>query len=168
ITISGLSKTFSVTGWRLGYLIAPPVITDAIRKVHDFLTVGAPAPLQEAAATALGFDDSFYDALRALYAGKRDLLLDALIQAGFDVVRPEGAYYIMADIRPFGAADDVEFARFLTAEVGVAPVPGSSFYSNQQLGRTKVRFTFSKSEETLQIARDRLVKLRDRISSPAR
>jgi aspartate/methionine/tyrosine aminotransferase len=162
ITISGLSKTFSVTGWRIGHLIAPPEITDGIRKVHDFLTVGAPAPLQEAAATALDFDDTYYDALRTLYAGKREILLQALVDAGFGVVRPEGAYYIMADIRPFGATDDVEFSRFLTSEIGVAPVPGSSFYNNQELGRTKVRFTFSKSEETLHLAAQRLSALRVR------
>jgi len=163
ITISGLSKTFSITGWRLGYLIAPSALTDGIRKVHDFLTVGAPAPLQEAAATVLGCDDAFYDDLRTLYGAKRDVLLDALVAAGFDVVRPEGAYYIMADIRPFGATDDVAFARFLTEKVGVAPVPGSSFYKNQDLGRTKVRFTFSKSEETLKLAAERLLALKVRV-----
>jgi len=162
ITISGLSKTFSVTGWRIGYLIAPPELTDGIRKVHDFLTVGAPAPLQEAAAGALDFDDAFYDDLRALYGTKRDVLMQGLTEAGFEVVRPQGAYYIMADIRPFGATDDTEFARFLTAEIGVAPVPGSSFYSNQELGRTKVRFTFSKSAETLRLAAERLTALRVR------
>jgi aspartate/methionine/tyrosine aminotransferase len=163
ITISGLSKTFSVTGWRLGYLIAPPAITDGIRKVHDFLTVGAPAPLQEAAATALAADDSFFEELRTLYAGKREILLRALTEAGFGVVRPQGAYYIMADIRPFGATDDVEFARYLTAEIGVAPVPGSSFYHDTALGKTKVRFTFSKREETLQLAAERLSALRVRV-----
>jgi aspartate/methionine/tyrosine aminotransferase len=162
ITISGLSKTFSVTGWRLGYLIAPPEITDGIRKVHDFLTVGAPAPLQEAAAVALHFDYGFYDSLRELYAAKRDILVNALAEAGFGVVRPEGAYYVMADIRPFGATDDVEFAKYLTSEIGVAPVPGSSFYRNQELGRTKVRFTFSKSEETLRLAAERLAALKVR------
>ena len=163
ITISGLSKTFSVTGWRIGYLIAPPQITDGIRKVHDFLTVGAPAPLQEAAATALAFPESFYDELRDLYAGKRDILLRGLTDAGFEVVRPQGAYYIMADIRPFGATDDVEFSRYLAREIGVAPVPGSSFYKNQELGRTKVRFTFSKSDATLRLASERLSALRVRV-----
>ncbi len=163
VTISGLSKTFSCTGWRLGYAIAPPAQTAAIRKVHDFLTVGAPAPLQEAAATALAFPDSFYEELRDLYAGKRDILLQGLLDAGFEVVRPEGAYYIMADIRPFGATDDVEFSRYLASEIGVAPVPGSSFYKNQELGRTKVRFTFSKSDETLRLASERLSALRVRV-----
>lgn len=160
ITISGLSKTFSVTGWRLGYIIAPPDLTGAIRKVHDFLTVGAPAPLQEAAAVALGFPDSFYTELAQMYAAKREVLLSALVEVGFPVFRPRGAYYIMADITPFGATDDVEFSRYLTAEVGVAPVPGSSFYNNQALGRTKIRFTFSKKEETLRAAAERLMKLR--------
>ncbi len=160
ITISGLSKTFSVTGWRIGYLIAPSHLTNAIRKVHDFLTVGAPAPLQEAAAIALGFPDSFYNSLGEMYRGKREVLLSALTEAGFPVFRPQGAYYIMADIRPFGWGDDTDFARHLTAEIGVAPVPGSSFYSHQELGRTKVRFTFSKKEETLRAAAERLLKLR--------
>lgn len=164
ITISGLSKTFSVTGWRIGYLIAPPDLTGAIRKVHDFLTVGAPAPLQEAAAVALDFPDSFYTGVAEEYAARREVLLKALQEAGFPCFRPQGAYYIMADIRPFGATDDVEFARYLTAEIGVAPVPGSSFYHNQELGRTKVRFTFSKKEETLREAAARLLKLRVRVA----
>lgn len=162
ITISGISKTFSVTGWRIGYLIAPPDLTDAIRKVHDFLTVGAPAPLQEAAAVALGFPDSFYTELAAAYTARRDVLLTALADVGFRVYRPQGAYYIMADITPFGATDDVAFSRFLTAEIGVAPVPGSSFYQNQELGRTKVRFTFCKRLETLHEAAARLKRLRVR------
>jgi aminotransferase len=163
ISISGLSKTFSVTGWRLGYIIAPPELTNAIRKVHDFLTVGAPAPLQEAAAVALAFPDSFYEDVARSYAARREVLLTALGEAGFPVFRPQGAYYIMADIRPFGADDDSEFARFLTAEVGVAPVPGSSFYHDQALGRTKIRFTFSKREETLRAAAERLLTLRVRV-----
>ncbi len=160
ITISGLSKTFSVTGWRLGYIIAPPDLTGAIRKVHDFLTVGAPAPLQEAAAVALGLPDSYYQGLAAMYVAKREVLLSALLQAGFPCFRPQGAYYIMADIAPFGATDDVAFSRYLTDQVGVAPVPGSSFYTNAELGRSKIRFTFSKKEETLHAAAERLLKLR--------
>jgi aspartate/methionine/tyrosine aminotransferase len=163
ISISGLSKTFSVTGWRLGYIIAPPELTNAIRKVHDFLTVGAPAPLQEAAAVALAFPDSFYEDVAREYAARREVLLTALEEVGFPVFRPQGAYYIMADIRPFGAEDDSAFARYLTAEVGVAPVPGSSFYNDQTLGRTKIRFTFSKREETLRAAAERLMKLRVRV-----
>ncbi len=163
ITISGVSKTFSVTGWRIGYLIAPPDLTDAIRKVHDFLTVGAPAPLQEAAAVALGFPDSFYTELATAYAARRDVLLSALETVGFRVYRPQGAYYIMADITPVGVTDDVAFSRYLTAEIGVAPVPGSSFYENQELGRTKIRFAFCKKLETLQEAGARLRKLRVRV-----
>ena len=160
ITISGISKTFSVTGWRIGYITAPPEITNAIRKVHDFLTVGAPAPLQEAAAIALRFPDHFYAGLGEMYKAKREVLLGALQEAGFPVFRPQGAYYIMADIRPFTTDDDVEFSRFLTKTIGVAPVPGSSFYNNQDLGRTKIRFTFSKKEETLREAAVRLKQLR--------
>ena len=163
ITISGLSKTFSVTGWRIGYLIAPPDLTNAIRKVHDFLTVGAPAPLQEAAAMALAFPDGFYIELAEMYAAKREVLLTALEEAGFPVFRPQGAYYIMTDITPFGATDDTEFSRYLTTEIGVAPVPGSSFYNNQELGRRKIRFTFSKREDTLREAAARLMKLRVRV-----
>jgi len=144
ITISGISKTFSVTGWRIGYLIAPPDLTDAIRKVHDFLTVGAPAPLQEAAAVALGFPDSFYAELAAAYAARRDVLLTALADVGFRVYRPQGAYYIMADITPFGATDDVAFSRFLTAEIGVAPAQGTSFYQNPEIGRNQICVTFCK------------------------
>lgn len=156
ITISGLSKTYSVTGWRVGYIIAPPELTDGVRKVHDFLTVGAPAPLQEAAAVALAFPDAYYEQLAGDYARKRDILYDALVAAGFRCERPQGAYYIMADITPFGADNDVEFSRFLTREIGVAPVPGSSFYADQDLGRTRVRFTFSKRDETLHAAAARL------------
>jgi aspartate/methionine/tyrosine aminotransferase len=171
VTISGLSKTFSVTGWRLGYAIAPAALSDGIRKVHDFLTVGAPAPLQEAAAVALGFPPAFYDELREGYTRKRDLLLEALQQVGFACTRPEGAYYIMADIAPLSELDDVEFARRMIRDVGVAPVPGSSFYDNPRLGRRFVRFTFSKSEETLaEAARrlPRLARLREEASSAAR
>ena len=163
ISISGLSKTFSVTGWRLGYLIAPPDLTGAIRKVHDFLTVGAPAPLQEAGAVALGFPLEFYDELAAGYAARREVLLAGLHAAGFPVFRPGGAYYIMTDIRPFTDDDDTTFARYLTAEVGVAPVPGSSFYANAELGRTKIRFTFCKQEATLREAANRLAALRVRV-----
>ena len=165
ISISGLSKTFSVTGWRVGYLIAPPELTGAIRKVHDFLTVGAPAPLQEAAAVALGFSDEFYSGLGDLYRGKREILLGALEAAGFRVFRPRGAYYIMADITPFGIDDDTAFSRYLTTEIGVAPVPGSSFYRDQERGRTKVRFTFSKREETLHAAAERLLRLRSEVKA---
>ncbi len=158
ITISGLSKTFSVTGWRLGYLIAPPHLTDALRKVHDFLTVGAPAPLQEAAAVAIEQADAYYPELRTMYAEKRAILLDALRAAGFACHQPEGAYYIMADFSALNfPGDDTAFALHLIRDVGVAPVPGSSFYRpGSQAGSRMVRFTFSKSEETLREAARRL------------
>ncbi|HLZ70794.1 MAG TPA: aminotransferase class I/II-fold pyridoxal phosphate-dependent enzyme [Dehalococcoidia bacterium] len=156
ITISGFSKTFSVTGWRLGYVIARPPWSDAIRKCHDFLTVGAPAPLQEAGAVALGFPPSFYDELRASYTRRRAMLLEALQTAGFSCAAPEGAYYIMADIRPLTDLDDVQFTRFLIREIGVAPVPGSSFCKDEALGRSTIRFTFSKGEDTLAEAARRL------------
>jgi aminotransferase len=158
ITISGLSKTFSVTGWRLGYVLAKPELSNAIRKVHDFLTVGAPAPLQEAAASAMERADDYYPELRAMYRAKRDQLLLPLLEAGFTAHRPEGAYYIMADFgRLAFAGDDVQFAQFLTEKVGVAPVPGSSFYKDPAAGSHFVRFTFSKSEETLAEAGRRLL-----------
>jgi aminotransferase len=156
IAISGLSKTFSVTGWRLGYLLAPPNLSSALRKVHDFLTVGAPAPLQEAGATAIEQSDSYYGELRGMYAQKRGLLLASLREAGFHCHTPQGAYYIMADFRDLGfEGDDTAFAHQLTEKFGVAPVPGSSFYRGDA-GNSMVRFTFSKSEETLAEAARRL------------
>ncbi|MCC6958220.1 MAG: aminotransferase class I/II-fold pyridoxal phosphate-dependent enzyme [Dehalococcoidia bacterium] len=156
ITISGLSKTFSVTGWRLGYLLAPPHLTNALRKVHDFLTVGAPAPLQEAAAVAIERADSYYPELRDMYGHKRGILLNALREAGFRCHQPQGAYYIMADFSDLGfEGDDTAFAHHLIEKVGVAPVPGSSFYSGHG-GDKLVRFTFSKSESTLLEAARRL------------
>ncbi|MGI8926946.1 MAG: pyridoxal phosphate-dependent aminotransferase [Tepidiformaceae bacterium] len=157
LTISGLSKTFSVTGWRLGFVLAPPLLSDAVRKVHDFLTVGAPAPLQEAGAVAIEQSDAYYPELRALYAEKRRSLLAALREAGFACHTPEGAYYVMADFRALDfEGDDTAFARYLTERVGVAPVPGSSFYRSKERGGHFVRFTFSKSEETLAEAARRL------------
>ncbi len=157
ITISGLSKTFSVTGWRLGYVLAPPELSNAIRKVHDFLTVGAPAPLQEAAATAMEQAESYYPELRAMYAAKREQLLVPLLESGYRCHSPEGAYYIMADFTGLGfEGDDVAFARHLIEKVGVAAVPGSSFYKHKEDGAHFVRFTFSKSEETLAEAARRL------------
>ncbi len=157
VTISGLSKTFSVTGWRLGYVVAPPHLSEAVRKVHDFLTVGAPAPLQQAAAVALEQGESYYPQLRAMYEGKRDRLVIALREAGFRCHQPEGAYYVMADFGDLGfAGDDTAFALHLTEQVGVAPVPGSSFYHDEAAGSRFVRFTFSKSDETMAEAGRRL------------
>jgi len=162
ITINSLSKTYSVTGWRIGYAIAPPELTAAIRKVHDFLTVGAAAPLQEAGAVALRLPRSYYEQLAAEYAARRDKLLGALKAAGFGVYVPRGAYYIMTDISRFGFEDDVAFAHYLVREIGVAVVPGSSFYENPEKGRQQVRFCFCKTEATLEAARERLLRLRTR------
>jgi len=156
VTISGLSKTYSVTGWRLAYAIATERITSAIRKVHDFLTVGAPHPLQEAGAVALRLPESFYAELAAMYERKRSTLYRALTEAGLPCGRPAGAYYIMAEIGHLGFADDFAAAEFMLNEVGIAPVPGSSFYSRPELGRTKLRFTFSKSDATIATAAGRL------------
>jgi len=159
ITINGMSKTYSVTGWRVGWAVAAPALTNAIRKVHDFLTVGAPAPLQEAGATALSLPDSYYEGLAAAYRARRDRLLPALRQAGFKTFVPSGAYYIMTDIGQFGFADDVSFAQHLVKEIGVASVPGSSFYSRPELGAHQVRFAFCKTDATLDEAARRLLAL---------
>lgn len=156
ITISGLSKTYCATGWRIGWLIAPPEATNAIRKVHDFLTVGAAAPLQEGAARALSFPDAYYAHLTEMYREKRDFLVGVLEDIGFCVYAPHGAYYIMTDIRGLGWNNDVEFARRLIEEVGVAVVPGSSFYRAPEMGRTKIRFCYCKQLETLQTAAELL------------
>ena len=142
VTINSLSKTYGVTGWRVGWAIAPDWLTGAIRKVHDFLTVGAAAPLQAAGATALGLPDAYYTELAAAYQRRRDLLLDILERHRFTCYRPRGAYYIMTDVGHFGFEDYVSFARQLVTDVGVAAVPGSSFYHDPALGRTKVRFLF--------------------------
>lgn len=156
ITISGLSKTFSVTGWRLGYVLARPELTNAVRKVHDFLTVGAPAPLQEAGAVAIEQADDYYPELRTMYGRKRSILLHALRESGFACHSPEGAYYIMGDFSGLAfKGDDTQFAMHMIEKAGVAPVPGSSFYRSDE-GRHLVRFTFSKSEETLAEAARRL------------
>lgn len=160
VTINGLSKTYSVTGWRVGWTTGPPDITSAIRKVHDFLTVGAPAPLQEAGAAALGLPPSYYESLAANYRARRDRLMPALTDVGFRCFRPRGAYYIMTDISAFGYANDLEFTRFLVKEVGVAAVPGSSFYRDPQDGAQQVRFAFCKKDETLDEGARRLCKLR--------
>src|SRR5438876_385937 len=159
VTINGLSKTYSVTGWRVGWTISPPSLTGAIRKVHDFLTVGAAAPLQEAGAAAFDLPDTYYVGLAAQYQRRRDMLLDILERHHFTYYKPYGAYYIMTDISHFGFRDDLEFARYLVKDVGVAAVPGSSFYKNAAVGRTKLRFCFCKRDETLQEADRRLEKL---------
>jgi aspartate/methionine/tyrosine aminotransferase len=156
VTINGLSKTYSVTGWRVGWTIAPPAITNAIRKVHDFLTVGAPAPLQEAGAAALGLPAAYYQKLAEGYRARRDRLMPALAEAGFKCFRPRGAYYVMTDISGFRFADDVAFTRYLVKEIGVAAVPGSSFYNDPQDGARQVRFAFCKRDETLDEAGKRL------------
>src|SRR5881409_1607517 len=147
ITINGMSKTYSVTGWRVGYAIAPPRLTEAIRKVHDFLTVGAAAPLQEAGARALSLPTSYYDQLARAYQARRDLLLDGLRGAGFECFVPRGAYYIMTDISTFGYPEDVAFTRYLIEEIGVAVVPGSSFFHQPASGARYVRFCFCKGDE---------------------
>lgn len=156
VTISGLSKTWSATGWRIGWMIAPPLITGALRKVHDFLTVGAPAPLQEAAAIALDFGPAYFKDLASAYTRRRDLMLQMLSGTPFKPYRPGGAYYIMAGIDKFKARNDVEFAMQLVRDPGVAVVPGSSFFANPADGSQIVRFCFSKKDETLLKAGERL------------
>jgi aspartate/methionine/tyrosine aminotransferase len=160
VTINGMSKTYSVTGWRVGWAVAPERITNAIRKVHDFLTVGAPAPLQEAGAAALSMPDGYYAKLAEGYRVRRDHLIPALTAAGFKCLRPRGAYYVMTDISAFGFKDDVDFTRYLVKEIGVAAVPGSSFYHHPSDGARQVRFAFCKKPETLDEAALRLGKLR--------
>jgi aminotransferase len=162
ITISGASKTFSITGWRIGTIVAPPDVSDAIRKVHDFLTVGAPAPLQEAVAVGIEtLGDDYYEGLARGYRKRRDIMCDGLVKAGFKCHPPQGAYYVMADFSDLSNLPDDEFAKWLTAEHGVAPVPGSSFYSRAELGRRQVRFAFCKTNEMLQEAVQRLQRVRD-------
>jgi aminotransferase len=160
LTINSLSKTFSVTGWRVGYIVGAPALTDAVRRVHDFLTVGAAHPLQEAGAKALRFDETYFEDLRAKYTGRRDQLLELLTEAGFRCFRPQGAYYIMTDIRDFGFPDDVTFANHLVQQIGVAAVPGSSFYREAKDGEKQIRFCFCKKDETLQEAAKRLRRLK--------
>ncbi len=162
ITISGASKTYSVTGWRIGTIISPPDVTGAIRKVHDFLTVGAPAPLQEAIAVGMEtLGDDYYEQLKRDYRRRRDILCAGLIRAGFKCQPPQGAYYVMADFSGLSDRPDDEFAKWLTIEHGVASVPGSSFYSRPELGRTQVRFAFCKTEDMLEQAVERLQRVRD-------
>lgn len=160
VIVNSMSKTYSVTGWRVGYCIANPEITSAIRKVHDFLTVGAAAPLQAAGAYALSLPPRYYNQLQKDYVARRDLILPELERAGFGTFSPDGAYYVMTDISAFGFKDDIEFTRHLIREVGVACVPGSSFYGDPALGAQQVRFCFCKKDETLMLAAERLKKLR--------
>ena len=160
VTISGMSKTYAVTGWRVGTIIAPPGLTRAFRQVHDYVSIGAAAPLQEAGAVAYRLPRDYYDRLAADYQARRDLLCPALLEIGFDLRPPEGAYYVMADISAFGATDDVAFAHHLVREIGVATVPGSSFFQEKELGRNLIRFCFCKRDETLHAAIERLRTLR--------
>jgi aspartate/methionine/tyrosine aminotransferase len=162
VTINGMSKTYSVTGWRVGWAVAPEKLTNAIRKVHDFLTVGAPAPLQEAGASALSLPPAYYEKLAEGYRVRRDHLMPALTAAGFKCFRPRGAYYVMTDISAFSYPDDVSFARYLVQEIGVATVPGSSFYRDPRDGAHQIRFAFCKKPETLDEASRRLTKLHAR------
>ena len=161
VTINGLSKTYSVTGWRVGWAVAAPNITNAIRKVHDFLTVGAPAPLQEAGAAALALAPSYYQSLAASYCERRNRLMSALAEAGFRCFRPRGAYYVMTDISSFGFENDLAFVKYLVQQVGVAAVPGSSFYHHPRDGAQQVRFAFCKRADTLDEAGRRLKKMED-------
>jgi aspartate/methionine/tyrosine aminotransferase len=158
ITINSISKTYSLTGWRVGWAIASPRLTASIRKVHDFLTVGAPHPLQEAAAVALRMDRTYYKTLAEEYQERRDFLAGVLQEIGFRVYSPRGAYYIMTDVGHLGVTDDMAFALDLVENVGVATVPGRSFYSHPSSGATKVRFCFPKRMETLKQAAEKLKK----------
>ncbi len=160
VTISGMSKTYAVTGWRVGTITAPANLTHAFRQMHDFVSIGAAAPLQEAGAVAYRLPRSYYEGLAADYQARRDRLCNALVEIGFDLEMPQGAYYVMADISAFGATDDVAFARYLVREVGVATVPGSSFFHDKELGRSYIRFCFCKRDETLDAAIERLRGLR--------
>jgi aspartate/methionine/tyrosine aminotransferase len=156
VLVNSMSKTYSVTGWRVGFVMAAEDLTDSIRKVHDFLTVGAAAPLQQAGVVALNLPDTYYEKLRLEYQKRRDLLLELLEQAGFRCYRPSGAYYIMSDISGLGYANDVSFVRHLIEGPGVAAVPGSSFFPNSNSGATLIRFCFCKKYETLVEAGNRL------------
>jgi aspartate/methionine/tyrosine aminotransferase len=159
VTTNGLSKTYSVTGWRIGWAMSPPALTGGIRKIHDFLTVAAPTPFHDAGVAALSLPDSFYTQLAADYQSKRDLMLDILQRHGFTSYQPGGAYYVMADVSPFGFSSDSEFTQYLVKEVGVAAVPGSSFYSDPATAAQTVRFCFSKRDETLREADRRFARI---------
>ena len=157
ILVNSMSKTYSVTGWRVGWVLAAPELTGIIRKVHDFLTVGAAAPLQQAGVVALHLPQAYYDGLAADYVRRRDMLLEVLTGAGFRCYVPRGAYYVMTDASGLGCTDDVLFVRNLIEKAGVAAVPGSSFYARRELGRKQVRFCFSKKYATLEEAQRRLM-----------
>lgn len=160
ISCSSLSKTYSITGWRLGYIIAPARIVEAAKKVHDFLTVGAAAPLQEAAVTALNFNDVYYAGLQETYTEKRDLFLKGLNDIGLTYTTPQGAYYIMVDVSEFGSTNDIKFCEWLAKEVGVAAVPGSSFFREDV--NHLIRLHFAKKTDTLEEALNRLSSLKDK------
>ena len=162
ITISALSKTYSVTGWRVGWAIGPEALIKGVRTVHDFLTVGAPAPLQEAGAVALELPDDYYRQLLVDYQARRGLMMEILEGVGLQASKPMGAYYTMADISSLGFDDDVDAAMHLVRDIGVAVVPGSSFYADAGDGRTKIRFSFSKQLDTLRAAGERLQALQPR------
>ncbi len=159
ILVNSMSKTYSVTGWRVGWVLAPPDLTDSIRKVHDFLTVGAAAPLQQAGVLALSWGDDYYAGLSAEYIGRRDHIIETLTSAGLRCFMPHGAYYVMTDISGLGFNDDVSFVRYLIEKIGIAAVPGSSFYAHSGGGRQQVRFCFCKKYETLEGARRQIQQL---------
>lgn len=160
ITINGISKTYALTGWRVGWCIANQKITESIRKVHDFLTVGAAAPLQEGAVAGLCMANAYYEQMAKDYLARREMLWSALEKAGFGMYdKPKGAYYIIVDIADFDFPDDVAFSKYLVEDIGIAVVPGSSFYSKPELGHQQVRFAFCKKTETLEAAAERLAKL---------
>ena len=163
LSCSSLSKTYAITGWRLGYVIAPGYVTAGARKVHDFLTVGAPHPLQQAAAAALAFPDSYYDQLLAEYQHRKDIFLDYLRQAELKFTDPEGAYYVLVDVSEFGVEDDTAFCKWMAREVGVAAVPGSSFF--REPVHDLVRFNYAKRDATLHAAGERLLRLREMASA---
>ena len=159
VLVNSMSKTYSVTGWRVGWVLAAPDLTDSIRKVHDFLTVGAAAPLQQAGVLALNMPDAYYTKLATDYKSRRDMLLGLLDRAGFRCFRPDGAYYIMTDIQGFGFSDDYAFVRHMIERVGVAAVPGSSFFADPSNGSSLIRFCFCKKYETLEEAGNRLQRI---------
>ncbi len=160
IICNSLSKTYSITGWRLGYVMASPVIIDRVKKVHDFLTVGAAAPLMEAAVAGLKFEDAYYEELRAHYTHMRDLFVGGLKELGFTITEPQGAYYVLIDVSEYGVKDDVAFCEWMAEHVGVAAVPGSSFFREDV--HHLVRFHFAKKDETLREALKRLATLREK------